>query len=161
MKKSLQKGFTLIELLVVIAIIGILAGIVLTSLGTARDKAKDSRIVSDLAQVRVIAETMYSDSDGSYGTASTFCPGTVSSGVVTVGTCNGELAKLNSDAVKQGSAAGILIVTDSAVQNYAAYATMNGNNKTDVYCVDNTSLSKQYNKGSGWTAPTAASPKCP
>jgi len=56
-----KKGFTLIELLVVIAIIGILAGVVLTMLNSARIKSKSSRIQSELLQVRNIAELIYAE----------------------------------------------------------------------------------------------------
>ncbi len=47
-----NSGFTLIELLVVIAIISLLASMVLTSLGQSRVKARDSKLVRDLIQVR-------------------------------------------------------------------------------------------------------------
>lgn len=69
--KKNQKGFTLIELLVVIAIIGILSTIVLVSLNTARQKARDVRRVSDMRQVALGLE-MYYDANTDTG-----YPGTV------------------------------------------------------------------------------------
>ncbi len=68
MTKS-NKGFTLIELLVVIAIIGILSSVVLASLNTARQKARDSRRTSDVQNLRLALE-LYADANtGSYPTA--------------------------------------------------------------------------------------------
>ena len=56
-----KKGFTLIELLVVIAIIGMLSSLAVVSLNSARNKAKDAQIQSDLSQFRTYATVEYSD----------------------------------------------------------------------------------------------------
>ncbi|PIQ91402.1 MAG: type II secretion system protein GspG [Parcubacteria group bacterium CG11_big_fil_rev_8_21_14_0_20_39_22] len=60
-----KRGFTLIELLVVIAIIGILSSVVLASLNTARQKARDARRIADIKQIQTALE-LYFDSEGNY-----------------------------------------------------------------------------------------------
>lgn len=60
-----QKGFTLIELLVVVAIIGLLSSVVLSSLNSARAKARDAQRLSDIRQIQTALELYYND-NGKY-----------------------------------------------------------------------------------------------
>ena len=57
------RGFTLVELLVVIAIIGLLAALLMPSLGTARKKAKAAGCINNLRQLG-LAVQMYTDDSG-------------------------------------------------------------------------------------------------
>lgn len=64
-KPKALHGFTLIEMLVVVAIISILAGIVLTGVTGFQANARDTRRISDLAQVRNYLE-IYFNKHGHY-----------------------------------------------------------------------------------------------
>ncbi|MDO8604800.1 MAG: prepilin-type N-terminal cleavage/methylation domain-containing protein [bacterium] len=60
-KRENNGGFTLIELLVVISIIGVLSGIVLSSLNSARQKSRDTIRKAQLTELRTALEHYYSD----------------------------------------------------------------------------------------------------
>jgi prepilin-type N-terminal cleavage/methylation domain-containing protein len=64
--KSINRGFTLIELLMVVAIIIILATIVIISVREATDRAKNTKIVTEMIQIRKLAEDMYLQENNGY-----------------------------------------------------------------------------------------------
>ena len=134
-------GFTLIELLVVIAIIGILSGIVLTSLGTARNKAKMASASASLASARSQAEIGVDNSGkyiidlslttntntGSIGNlvkaANDQIGGTITAGVSDVVVCN-QNAAASSQGTKWAASADLNALSAPAAARY--------------YCVDST-----------------------
>jgi prepilin-type N-terminal cleavage/methylation domain-containing protein len=70
-----KRGFTLIELLVVISIIGLLSTIAMTSLNSARVKARDAKRAADIRQI-ITALNLYQDQYGCLPiTAGSGCPG--------------------------------------------------------------------------------------
>ncbi|MDD5433437.1 MAG: prepilin-type N-terminal cleavage/methylation domain-containing protein [Candidatus Pacebacteria bacterium] len=121
-----KKGFTLIELLVVIAIIGILASIVLVSFPTATKKAKDSRIVSALAQTRVLMETLYANQASYAGFAVSPTPNP------------SEMGSLGTEVSNNGGTLQVAVQTGNAAA--CAYSGLNdgksGTTFTKWYCVD-------------------------
>lgn len=63
-----QYGFTLIELLVVISIIGVLASVVLVSLGGARERGEDAATKATFKEIQKALELFQID-NGSYPTS--------------------------------------------------------------------------------------------
>ncbi len=66
-----KKGFTLIELIIVIAIIGVLASVVVLSLGDQTGTAKNAVDTGEAAQLRTVALLSAGENEGKYGNACT------------------------------------------------------------------------------------------
>jgi general secretion pathway protein G len=60
-KPARQRGFTLIELLVVVTIIGILAGIAVSNVKWAQQRARESALRHDLFEMRKAIDDYYAD----------------------------------------------------------------------------------------------------
>lgn len=61
LKRGCSAGFTLIELFVVVFIIAILSSVIVTSVLILRDKSRDVRIVSEVDQLKNIAQLLRKD----------------------------------------------------------------------------------------------------
>lgn len=84
----MKKSFTLIELLVVIAIVGILAGILITSMTSATNSANDTKRKADINQL-VNALLVYGTSHSSYPVSATCSIGSDCSSEVNTALGNG------------------------------------------------------------------------
>jgi len=113
MKKSyiFEKGFTVIELLVTIAIIGLLASIVLVSIGSARSKGWDGKTQNQLSDLRSAA-TLYQHNNNTYDICA--APSSDTTGVYSMrqsSNYNGQTVTCNSTSVAW--AVGVPLVASS------------------------------------------------
>jgi len=152
----MKKGFTLIEIMVVIGIIGILAGVTLTFLNSARGKSKDASIMQMMKglQTEMFLEssdhnfqfiTNWSDSNSPATDCRMFFRPGIRAKLRQLATA---IKELNGDPAclgDNGSCSGNLICKSNA-SSYCVFSKL-PSDKTKSFCVDAVGFSGVVNTG--------------
>jgi len=123
---SVKRGFTLIELLVVVAIISMLSSVILVSLNSAKVKARDARVMSDVSQIRNELELVVSNS-GNYANTEGL---TATEDTYYVG---GVISSLLGDMTMYGATNSFIRHPGNKTKVYVITTTLPGGDK---YCID-------------------------
>ncbi len=142
------KGFTLIELLVTIAIIGILASVVLMSVGNSKEKGRIAAIQSTMKSFSTDVLFLTDGSNESNGSWYNMCPTTTGSANGTILADSSLMEKLNNARALGGGDAYCVINTDNTKRWVIAVELPS---RRHVWCIDYKSTAKKlpggYNHG--------------
>ncbi len=128
-----KSGFTLIEVLTVIMIIAILASIILVSLDTARERARDVTIQNQVGQLRSLAEALYSF-DTHYEDLKEAVTDRTTSDGMKIDRIETEIKKMNNDGEFK-------VEFETNSRAYCAYAQL-ARDSEQAFCVDSTGNAK-------------------
>ena len=132
-----SKGFTLIELLVVIAIIGLLASVIMVAMGNARLKARDTRRLADMQQIKSGMDIYYSQGSGYPDTATVAASQTAGSQL----SCSGEVVmRFPQDPFNLGNASFAYTYTSGGSTSSGCGGTVYSNYKIQFQTEGLTSL---------------------
>lgn len=124
-----KNGFSLIELMIVITIIGILTAVIVVSVYSTKNKAKDTKVKTALSQVRVQQE-LYYKTNGKYADYEN----DIFASTPKLGTA--QMKSLILEARENGSLE-VYIYVDGPRKNYAVTGSLpSTKNPVKYYCGD-------------------------